>query len=100
MFDKVFEIDEIKEIFIQRKSALKNFNKITINDDFYLNFLSEFQTTEFTPDIIIFGYEEAIKENKYVGEINPFISENFWMIGRTGQGDEWFIDKVKGGISF
>ena len=51
MFDKVFEIDEIKEIFIQRKSALKNFNKITINDDFYLNFLSEFQTTEFTPDI-------------------------------------------------
>ena len=44
--------------------------------------------------------EEAIKENKYVGEINPFISENFWMIGRTGQGDEWFIDKVKGGISF
>ena len=100
MFDKVFEIDEIKEIFIQRKSALKNFNKITVNDDFYLSFLSEFQTTEFTADIIIFGYEEAIKENKYVEEINPFISENFWMIGRTGQGDEWFIDKVKGGISF
>ena len=40
MFDKVFEIDEIKEIFIQRKSALKNFNKITVNDDFYLSFLS------------------------------------------------------------
>lgn len=35
--------------------------------------------------LYVFGYEEAIKENKYVGEINPFISENFWMIGRTGQ---------------
>lgn len=64
-------------------------------DDNYLSFLGEFREIEITPDIIIFGYETALKENRHLHENYSEISEKAWVIGRTGQGDEWFLDKSK-----
>jgi hypothetical protein len=64
-------------------------------DDNYLSFIGKFKEIKITPDIIIFGYETALKENQYLHENYPEISEKVWIIGRTGQGDEWFIGKEK-----
>jgi len=69
-------------------------------DDNYLSFLGKFKEIEITPDIIIFGYETTLKENQYLHENYPEISEKAWVIGRTGQGDEWFLDKSKNSILF
>lgn len=46
------------------------------------------------------GYETALKENQYLHENYPEISEKVWIISRTGQGDEWFIGKEKNNILF
>lgn len=70
-----------------------------LNDN-YLSFLGKFKEIEITPDIIIFGYETALKENQYLHENYPEISEKVWIIGRTGQGDEWFVNKTKNNILF
>lgn len=70
-----------------------------LNDN-YLSFLGKFKEIEITPDIIIFGYETALKENQYLHENYPEISEKVWIIGRTGQGDEWFVNKIKNNILF
>jgi hypothetical protein len=69
-------------------------------DDNYLSFLGKFKEVEITPDIIIFGYETTLKENQSLHENYPEISEKAWVIGRTGQGDEWFLDKSKNNIFF
>ncbi|MEO4183098.1 SMI1/KNR4 family protein [Acinetobacter pittii] len=70
-----------------------------LNDN-YLSFLGKFKEIEITPDIIILGYEIALKENQYLHENYPEISEKVWIIGRTGQGDEWFVNKTKNNILF
>lgn len=70
-----------------------------LNDN-YLSFLGKFKEIEITPDIIIFGYETVLKENQYLHENYPEISEKVWIIGRTGQGDEWFVNKTKNNILF
>jgi len=70
------------------------------HDDNYLSFLGKFREIEITPDIIILGYETALKENQHLYENYPEISEKVWVIGRTGQGDEWFIGKEKNNILF
>lgn len=70
-----------------------------LNDN-YLSFLGKFREKEITPDIIIFGYEKVLKKNHYLHENYPEISEKVWIIGRTGQGDEWFISKTKNNILF
>lgn len=49
---------------------------------------------------MIFDYEEALKENKYLTNNYPTISNKLWMVGRTGQGDEWFLDKERNTIYF
>lgn len=70
-----------------------------LNDN-YLSFLGKFKEIEITSDILIFGYETALKENQYLNENYPEISEKVWIIGRTGQGDKWFIGKEKNNILF
>ena len=57
--------------------------------------LGKYREIEITPDIIILGYETALKENQYLHENYPEISEKVWIIGCTGQGDEWFVNKTK-----
>lgn len=100
MFDKIASKDDIQSHFKRRKNYIKDLSNLSISDKEYLIFLKEFQEVEITPDIMIFGYEDALQENKYVAKINSSLSEKIWMIGRTGQGDEWFIDKINGVILF
>lgn len=99
MFQKLTS-QQIIEKFPARKTILKSNTDVFLSDDFYTSYLFNYGGLEITPDIIIFSYEEALKENKYLTTNHPVIGEKFWMIGRTGQGDEWFIDKQSNSILF
>lgn len=99
MFIKENE-NEILERLTKRKSEIKNLKKLPILDEFYLSFLSKYESIEITPDIDIFGYEMALKENRNLETNFPNIFNKLWMIGRTGQGDEWFISRENGRLLF
>ncbi|MDC4392998.1 SMI1/KNR4 family protein, partial [Acinetobacter baumannii] len=100
MFDKLMTDREIKAKLFERSSEIKKFGKLPQLDDNYLSFLGKYREIEITPDIIILGYETALKENQYLHENYPEISEKVWIIGCTGQGDEWFVNKTKNNILF
>jgi len=99
MFNKLSE-NEILEKLHKKENEIKNRDKLPALDDFYLSFLAKYESVEITPDIDIFSYEKALKENRYVETNYPNISSDLWMIGRTGQGDEWFINKENRSIWF
>lgn len=99
MFKKL-TVGELTEEFTPRKSKIKDLaNKLAL-DPFYISILSNYKGLEITPDIIVFGYEEALKENRHLSNNFSELSERVWMIGRTGQGDEWFIDTASNNILF
>jgi len=79
---------------IERKVEIKRFDKLPKLDNTYLLFLTKYQEIEVIPDIFLFGYEAALNENKYLECNYAEISRYFWNIGRTGQGDEWFLSKI------
>ncbi|MDM1786579.1 hypothetical protein [Acinetobacter bereziniae] len=66
----------------------------------YVEFLKTCADTEITADIHLFGCEKALKENQYLAQNFPILSRQVWMIGRTGQGDEWFMDRQSFEILF
>lgn len=100
MFDKLMTDQEIKAKLFERSSKIKKFGKLPQLNNNYLSFLGKLKEIEITSDILIFGYEIALKENQYLHENYPEISEKVWIIGRTGQGDKWFIGKKKNNILF
>lgn len=91
---------EIERRLNKRKVEIKNTDKLPPLNTPYLSFISKYEGVEITPDIKIFGYEEALKENRYLAANYPVISQIVWMIGVTGQGDEWFIHKNNSNILF
>lgn len=99
MFKKLSE-QEVFERLNKRKTEIKKLDKLPSLDKFYLSFISKYESVEITPDIEIFGYEEALKENRYLETNFPNINQIVWIIGRTGQGDEWFISKENSSILF
>jgi hypothetical protein len=99
MFEKLSE-QEVLERLNQRKAEIKNLDKLPSLDKFYLSFISKYESIGITPDIEIFGYEEALKENRYLETNFSNINQIVWMIGRTGQGDEWFINKENSSVLF
>ena len=99
----MFKLRAENEIFdsLERKErSLMRLDKLAISDAIYLDFLAHYEGIGLTADLEIFGYEEALKENRYLSEINSDIAAALWKIGRTGQGDEWFIHKEEGNILF
>jgi len=97
------------ELHTNFKQILKLFNPRTqpiqstvpfLQDPYYLEFLGQCSDTEITPDIDLFGYETTIKENQYFVEHVENLSQQLWKIGRTGQGDEWFLDRNSFDILF
>lgn len=60
----------------------------------YLHYITRYQGVTITPDIELFSYEAALRENK------PPVNDQVWMIARSGQGDEWLIDLHGGHILF
>jgi len=99
MFEKLSE-QQVFERLNRKKSEIKDLNKLPSLDKFYLFFISNYENIEITPDIEIFGYEEALKENRYLKNNFPNINQIVWMIGRTGQGDEWFINRGDSSVQF
>lgn len=99
----MFEIEHHQYQLFQNFRQRKNACKIVIDlpkDKTYSAFLEYCIDTEITPDLIFFGYETAIKENQYLAQHFPEFFTYFWMIGRTGQGDEWFLDRQTNEVLF
>lgn len=83
-----------------RVNKIKNLTKVKLFDEDYKSFLSDYNEAEFTADIFIFNYERSINENYYIQKNYHHIAELVWMVGRSGQGDEWFIDKRTSNVLF
>lgn len=99
----MFEVDNIENILSsceKRKNILSDTNKLSINDKDYLSFITTYNGCEITPDIKIFGYEESLNANRYIQEEYPDVAEKIWLIGCTGIGDQWFLDKESHSILF
>lgn len=82
-------LSQLKEKEVKVKKAIK----LPKMDEFYINFLQDFEEVEIIPDISILGYEKSLNENNYIFKNYPNISHSFWLIGESGQGDSWFLDK-------
>lgn len=98
MFNKLSEKEILKEL--DENIRPKKITNVELFNDFYSYFLSTYTDVEITPDINIFSYENAIKENKYIEENYPDVADVLFIIGTTGQGDSWFINKKNGNILF
>jgi len=92
--------EEILDRLERKERSITHLDKLSYLNAFYLRFLANYKGLEITPDIVIFGYEEALEENRYLADIFPDISAVLWKIGRTGQGDEWFMHKEDGNMLF
>lgn len=99
MFEKLPPAEILNQI-PKRNAPLKNLRKLPELDPAYLNFLAMHEGLEITPDLKLSGYEAALTDNRELALQNPEIASTVWLIGRTGQGDEWFIDKNNGHILF
>ncbi|GGH64408.1 hypothetical protein HNQ91_002307 [Filimonas zeae] len=84
----------------QRKQPPANLSIVPVTDTVYHAFLARCATSEITPDIILFGLEEAQKENACLRAHFPEVADIYWMAGRSGQGDEWFISPTTGTVLF
>lgn len=99
VFRKLSE-NEILERIEQRKMEIRNLEKLPPLDKFYLSFISKYEGIEITPDIEIFEYEKALNENRYLATNYEIISKKVWIIGASGQGDGWFINKENNFVLF
>ncbi|MDO4726229.1 MAG: SMI1/KNR4 family protein [Porphyromonadaceae bacterium] len=99
MFKKLSE-QEVLERLSLRKTEVKCLDKLPPLDKFYISFVSQYEDEEITPDIEVLGYEKVVKENRYLATNYTNISKMVWLIGRTGQGDQWFIKRDNGVILF
>jgi len=100
MFETKLSEQEILERLNKRNSEIKKLDKLPALDKFYLTFLSQYNGAEITPDIELYKYETALSENKGFESDFPEIGKALWLIGSTGQGDEWFLDKTTGKVLF
>ena len=101
MFFKKLSKYEVLEKMEQRKIELRKIDKLPpLLDKFYLSFVSKYEGIEITPDIEVFGYEKALCENRYLAANYGNISKKVWIIGTSGQGDEWFINRENNLILF
>jgi len=99
----MFEIKSEKQILGMlepRKSVISNRTEIPELDGSYLSYVLGFKGMEITPDIVLFDYDEALRENRYLAGQSEEISERLWHIGASGQGDGWFMDRVEGFVLF
>jgi len=99
----MFEAENIENLLnscAKRENPLADTSKLSIYDKDYLSFISIYNGCEITPDIRIFGYEESLNTNRYIQNEYPEIAEKVWLIGCTGIGDQWFLDKESHSILF
>lgn len=93
------DVEELFGVFKGRKIRVSE-NETGVNDSYYKRYILGYEGIEITPDVELFSYEEALIENHYVAENYPDLYLNVWMIGRSGQGDGWFLNRKSGLILF
>ena len=91
---------EVFERMKRRKMEIRHMEKLPPLDKLYLSFISKYESVEITPDIEIYGYEKVLYENRYLVTNYSDISQQVWMIGTSGQGDGWFINKESNLVLF
>ena len=99
----MFNLKLEKEVFSNfenRKNIITNLEKLPKSSELYLSFLTKFKGIEIIPDIVIYGYEDSLNENRYLEKNYSECSSIFWIIGYSGQGDSWFISKSDDSIFF
>ncbi|EWH11466.1 hypothetical protein KLA_15755 [Cellulophaga geojensis KL-A] len=94
------DFNTITEEFERRNNIIKKHDKIPIKDPLYLEFICTYKSIELNADIELFEYDLCLRENKYIKENYNALSDKVWIIGRSGQGDEWFIDIKNNQILF
>ncbi|KAF1022220.1 MAG: hypothetical protein GAK29_03240 [Acinetobacter bereziniae] len=92
MFEVKNDLDDLFKRLNPRHQVIGSL-KASFDDAIYMKFLKLCTDTEITPDIHLFGYENALKENQYLAQHFASLSRQVWMIGCTGQGDAWFLDQ-------
>jgi hypothetical protein len=86
--------------FSSRKSPVKNSDKIGLNDPLYIDYIMNYEGLEIIPDIRLLGYEEVLRENKYLVANYPQLADQVWIIGTSGQGDGWFVERNRKNVLF
>ncbi|MBB5643747.1 SMI1/KNR4 family protein [Pedobacter cryoconitis] len=93
------DVEELFGVFEGRKIRVSE-NETGVNDSYYERYILGYEGIEITPDIKLFSYEEALVENRYIAENYPDLHLNVWMIGESGQGDGWFLNRESGLVLF
>ena len=93
------DIEELFGLFEEREVGVSA-DENPVNDLYYERYVLGYKGIEITPDIELFSYEEALVENRYIAEHYPELHLSVWMIGRSGQGDGWFLNRKSGVIMF
>jgi hypothetical protein len=97
---RVLNIEEIFSKLPRRDKVIKKSEKIHVHDEIYWEFVSSFSKFEINPDSVLLDYSQTILENLYIQKKFPEVSNDYWLFGKTGQGDEWFIDKKNNEVFF
>lgn len=100
MFDRIISEEGLFATLPTRRTPIKDLSKLPALDALYLRFLATCTDVEFTPDIRLFGYEEALAENHALESDYPKVARKYWAVGDSGQGDSWFLERDRGIIFF
>ncbi|WP_353165644.1 hypothetical protein [Acinetobacter sp.] len=92
MFELQNNLDDLFKQLNPRRQIVQDVSFLP-KDINYIKFLKTCTDSEITADIYLFGYENTVKENQYLALNFPELSRLVWTIGRSGQGDEWFLDR-------
>lgn len=87
------DINQLFSDFEKRQQPIRSLDKVRISDADYLPFITNYKGMELCADIILFDYETCLQENRYLAEHYPDLAPAVWLIARSGQGDEWCIDR-------
>ncbi|MBV7529778.1 hypothetical protein [Chitinophaga sp. sic0106] len=87
------DINTLFDAFEKRNQPIRNLDKLRIGDADYLPFVTNYKSQELGADIILLDYEATLQENRYLTDNYPDLAPAIWLFARSGQGDEWFIDR-------
>lgn len=92
--------DEALAQFARRPRPLKRLALLDGPYKSYIECLAHFDNMVVNADFQIFNYNDALNANRRLDAEYPALALARLLIGRTGQGDEWFIDRQSGHVLF
>ncbi|MCL1992745.1 MAG: hypothetical protein FWG66_07345 [Spirochaetes bacterium] len=94
-------VDKIKDEIIGESVQKHNFPKSTVFPfgDLYKEIVTKIKTLEISAECILYGSVESYNATKEFSDKDYWSQntsdeeiKNYWIIGRTGQGDSWVMD--------